>query len=386
MAKRICSKCMDAFLRVHNARALARGPSGRGFDNRDDSLQREAQRVVEERKALGLEGLVRGLDCVVINTEAPRQKAAIEELLARTGLGFEAAFEDAQTATCVLKVADSASFLVRSRRTASPFEDGTAFPKARGLPHTRLETLVFETTDLDRYVAIQKKRGVNFLSETIVRSGCHSFIQTVPSTFSGISFGFIQWSGGVRNYASPESTPLDWRLRKPDDPFLANVKELDHAAARVEARDRDPAILEFLHLTNYRFDFSIYVETLNSITNVARWPGSRFAAVFTSGIRPYVDDETSGPTEKFVHNYGKRVHHVAFRTENIEATVDALKDAGMEFLVDLVGSEKEGLKQTFSVPSVNTLLVTEYIHRYGDFAGFFTKGNVTLLTAATDRQ
>ncbi|MCL5278547.1 MAG: hypothetical protein M1376_01405 [Planctomycetes bacterium] len=386
MAKRICSKCMDAFLRVHNARARAPGPNGPGFDNSDDSLQREAERVVQERKTVGLEGLVRGLDCVILNTEALRHRAAVEELLARTGFGFEAAFEDPQTMTCVLKAADSASLLVQSRKTASPFEDVSAFPKAAGLPHTRLETLVFETADLDRYVAIQKARGVNFLSDTIVRSGSYSFIQTVPSTFSGMSFGFIQWSGAVWDYASPESTPLDWRLRQPEYPFLDNVKELDHAAARVEARDRDPAIIEFLHLTNYRFDFSIYVEALNSITNVARLPGSKFAAVFTSGIHPYVDDETSGPTEKFVHNYGTRVHHIAFRTENIEATVDALKDTGMEFLLDLVGSEQEGLKQIFSVPSVNTLLVTEYIHRYGDFAGFFTKSNVTLLTAATGKQ
>jgi hypothetical protein len=87
-----------------------------------------------------------------------------------------------------------------------------------------------------------------------------------------------------------------------------------------------------------------------------------------------------------VHNYGKRVHHVAFRTEDIETTFDSLKAAGMEFLLDLAGSEEEGLKQTFSVPSDNTLLVNEYIHRYGDFGGFFTKGNVTLLTAATNKQ
>ena len=108
--------------------------------------------------------------------------------------------------------------------------------------------------------------------------------------------------------------------------------------------------------------------------------------VFTSGINPYVDDETSGPTERFVHDYGTRIHHIAFRTENVEPTFDALKETGMEFLLDLVGSGKEGLKQTFSVPSANTLLVNEYIHRYGDFEGFFTKGNVTLLTAATDIQ
>jgi hypothetical protein len=108
--------------------------------------------------------------------------------------------------------------------------------------------------------------------------------------------------------------------------------------------------------------------------------------VFTSGIHPYVDDETSGPTEKFVHNYGRRVHHMAFRTESIEATVESLKSRGMAFLLDLVGSEKDGLKQTFSTPSEHTLLVNEYICRYGDFDGFFTKGNVALLTEATNRQ
>jgi 4-hydroxyphenylpyruvate dioxygenase-like putative hemolysin len=377
---------MRAFLKAHNSRDPASGQDCRDFGNSDDFLRREAQRVIEERKAFGLDGLVGSLDCVVINTEPARQKAAVEEFLAYTGLDCEAAFEDSQAATYVLKVAESASFLVRSRKTASPFESVGAFPKTRGFPNTRLETPVFEVADLEQYVAVQKERGVNFLSNQIVRSDSYSFIQTIPSTFSGISFGFIQWSGSARDYASSESTPANWSFRKPENRLFLNIKELDHVATRVEAKDRDPAILEFMNLTNYRFDFSIYVEALNSITNVARLPGSKFAMVFTSGIHPYVDDETSGPTEKFIHNYGTRVHHIAFRTENIEATFDALKDTGMEFLLDLVGSEEEGLKQTFSVPSVSTLLVNEYIHRYGDFDGFFTKGNVTLLTAATGKQ
>ncbi len=77
---------------------------------------------------------------------------------------------------------------------------------------------------------------------------------------------------------------------------------------------------------------------------------------------------------------------MAFRTEDIEETVSALKNDGMSFLIDLVGSPSEGLKQIFSSPSENTLLVNEYIHRYGDFDGFFTKSNVTLLTGATAKQ
>jgi hypothetical protein len=55
-------------------------------------------------------------------------------------------------------------------------------------------------------------------------------------------------------------------------------------------------------------------------------------------------------------------------------------------LIELVGSPAEGLKQTFSQPAEQTLLVNEYIYRYGDFEGFFTRSNVTLLTGATARQ
>jgi hypothetical protein len=38
------------------------------------------------------------------------------------------------------------------------------------------------------------------------------------------------------------------------------------------------------------------------------------------------------------------------------------------------------------MPSPHTLLVNEYIHRYEGFDGFFTRGNVEMLTKATERQ
>ena len=136
-----------------------------------------------------------------------------------------------------------------------------------------------------------------------------------------------------------------------------------------------------MKLTNYNFDFAIYVKPHNSITSVARLSPKDFAMVFTSGISPYISDEISGPTEKFIHNYGSRVHHIAFQTEAIEDTYNSLVRDEMKFLIELVGSPEEGLKQTFTEPSGNTLLVNEYIHRYGDFDGFFSKSNVTLLTA-----
>lgn len=358
----------------------------------DANLRREAAHIVENRARLGLEGLVSGLQAVIINTEQQVQRATAEELLRYTGLQYHSAFQDSDSRTCVLKVPGapefrSADLLIRSRlRGSNPFMDINASPKSRHLPNTRLETFVFETKDIERYVSVQKSAGVEFLTDDILDCDNYCFIQTEPSRFTGNSFGFIQWKSQRGNYASRESEMLNWDLKKPDSPHLKNIRWLDHAATRVKAQERDHAILEFMMLTNYKFDFAIYVESYNSITNVARLSSSDFAMVFTSGISPYVSDEVSGPTEKFIHNYGTRVHHIAFQTEQIEDTYQALLNDGQRFLLPLVGSPEEGLKQTFTEPSHNTLLVTEYIHRYGDFDGFFTKSNVTLLTAATGKQ
>jgi len=384
------------------------------LQNSDEILRRGADRIIEERRLFGLEGLVGGLQAVIINTEPHLQKAAVEELIRYSGLQFQEAFMDTTHKTSVLKVPGSAKFrsadfLIRSRlKGSNPFSKVNVAPQTRDLRNTRLETFVFETNDLERYVSLQSLANVKFQSE-ILDFDNYFFIQTMPSKFTGNSLGFIEWKGERGIYSSPESQRIDWNMgnpvssaagrssgsagsasslvslsAKPSHP--RNIRWLDHAATRVRAQDRDPAILEFMRLTNYNFDFAIYVKSLNSITSVARLSSSDFAMVFTSGITPFVSQEASGPTEKFISNFGPRVHHIAFQTEEIVATVEALGKDGMKFLLDLVGSPEEGLKQIFSQPSKNTLLVLEYIHRYGDFDGFFTKSNVTSLTAATAKQ
>jgi hypothetical protein len=360
--------------------------------NSDEYLLEKAPGIIAERKRLGLEGLVGGLQAVIINTEPERQRATAEELLRYTGLEYKGSFQDDKFRTCVLKTPDfhefrSADFLIRSRiKGENPFYRLNIAPKSRHLPNTRLETFVFETEDIEKYVSIQKSRGFEFLTDEIVRLDNYSFIQTVPSKFTGNSLGFIQWTGEKGHYDNSGSKALDWDLKKPKLNHLQNIRWLDHAATRVKAQDRDLAIIEFMKLTNYNFDFAIYIKPHNSITSVARLSPKDFAMVFTSGISPYVSDEISGPTEKFIHNYGSRVHHIAFQTEAIEDTYNSLVRDEMKFLIELVGSPEEGLKQTFTEPSGNTLLVNEYIHRYGDFDGFFSKSNVTLLTAATGKQ
>jgi 4-hydroxyphenylpyruvate dioxygenase-like putative hemolysin len=377
---------MEVFQRAGGPACSSCGADCYDFSNNDEFLLAEAPKVIAQRRSDGLEGLVGGLNSVIINTEPDRRDTAVSELLRFTGLQLDAAFEDDDCITCVLKTGGSADFLLRSRKTDNPFPSTARYPKAASLPNTRLETLVFDVTDLGQYVAIQRARGVEFLTDEIVASDTHLFIQTIPSTFTDVSIGFIQWLRPGRDYRRASSRPITPEVASPDKGILENVKEFDHAAIRVEATERDAAILEFMMLTNYNFEFSIYVKLFNSITNVSRLAGENFALVFTSGIRPFESDESSGPTEKFLHNYGRRVHHMAFRTERIEETFAELQERGMEFLITLIGSETEGLKQTFSVASENTLIVNEYIRRYGDFDGFFSPKNVMLLTGSTDRQ
>ena len=357
------------------------------FQKTDEALRRVMGIIKESRKQIGLTGLLGDLECVIINTEDDRQRPAVEELSGNTGLRFEGTFEGHDIKTAVMRTQGSADFLISHRKVGdNPFLPNNLNPKSRHLPNTRLETFVFGVRDIDRYFEVQKGRGVHFMTEEIVRKDNYSFVQTVPSSYTGNSIGFIHWHQNRGDYASGDDESLDWSFDEPDLPVIRRVGGLDHAATRVHAEHRDPAIIEFMELTEYDFDFAIYVKMMNSITNVARLSGGKYAQVFTSGISPFRDLSSSGPTEKFVSNYGKRVHHIAFETPNIEDAFIELKDRAQGFLIDLVGSPEEGLKQTFTIPSKNTLLVNEYIHRYGDFDGFFTKSNVTLLTEATDRQ
>ncbi|EPR38696.1 hypothetical protein dsx2_0505 [Desulfovibrio sp. X2] len=357
------------------------------FVNDDSRLRERAAEMVESRRAAGLDGLVGGLETVIICVEPHNLRAAAGELLRTTGLSHRETYEDAARVACVLGLEGSADFLVTCRtRGENPFLPYNLAPKSRRLPNSRLETFVYKCRDIDAFARIQKERGVRFMTEEPLRLGSYDYIQTPPSPYTGNALGFIQWRGEEGRYLHDRARALTWRFEKPDLPFLSDIRQLDHTATRVKAEERDEAILEFMSLTGYDFDFAIYVESLNSITSVARLSRDDYAQVFTSGITAFTDLDHSGPTEKYIHNYGLRVHHMAFHTENIDEVFAGLKADGMKFLVELVGSPEDGLKQTFSETSPLTFLVNEYIHRYGDFDGFFTRSNVTELTRATDKQ
>ena len=388
MAQLVCSQCKAVYQSDAPIcpRCKAQGDHVYDFDQSDEYLQREAQRVVEQRRQAGLDGLVGDLAAVIINVEPDRLRPAVQELLAATGLHHRHGYETDRFTTHILTAPQGADFLLRSRKQDNPFQPYNDHPKSRHLPNTRLEAFIFETKDLDSYLEIQRERGIAFMTDEPVETERYRYLQTPPSEYTGNTLGFIEWKRGQPDFTRPAAEAINWQPEKPDRSYLDNISKLDHTATRVTAGQRDKAIIEFLEYTNYHFDFAIYVKTFNSITTVARLSSDAYAMVFTSGIAPYKNDEVSGPTERFIYNYGKRVHHMAFHTEHIQDTFVGLREDGMEYLIELVGSPDEGLRQTFTMPSDHTLLVNEYIHRYGDFDGFFTRSNVTKLTEATTWQ
>jgi len=178
------------------------------------------------------------------------------------------------------------------------------------------------------------------------------------------------------------------------------VLGIDHLATRILAGDREHALLEYLTQVPYYFWGAYNIHEMNSSTNVTRHPDIGDdklspARVFTANNTPSIVnsfDNLPMPTEDFVRNFGRRMHHIAMAVidghvadeKNVDYVVRQLADMGTPFLAHVVGECKDdpNLKQIFSKSSPYSLLITEYIERCHNYEGFFTRDNVAALTAA----
>jgi hypothetical protein len=178
------------------------------------------------------------------------------------------------------------------------------------------------------------------------------------------------------------------------------VLGLDHMATRILAGEREDAILEYLTMVPYYFWGAYNIAEMNSSTNVTRNPNvsddkESPARVFTANNTPsFVNsfDNLPMPTEDFVRNFGRRMHHMAVavidghvaKEKNVDYVVRELEELGTDFLAGVVGECKDdpNLKQIFSKSSKYSLLITEYVERCHGYEGFFTRDNVAALTQA----
>ncbi len=240
-------------------------------DDQEAELVNAVPGVLDMRRDAGLDGLVGDLDAVIITTEQDRLLPAAAELLMYTGFACSGMVAGRFARTCTLSKEGSASVILQARtQGANPFLSFNTAPAAKPLRNTRLETFVFSTPDIAAYVAIQRSRGVPFLTKEPVALADGLFIQTAPSRFTGNSLGFMQWHDTERSYRPAGDLTELPAPPKPPREYLGYIGKLDHTATRVRAQERNAAILEFLALTNYHYDFAVYVKSLNSITSVAR--------------------------------------------------------------------------------------------------------------------
>ena len=133
--------------------------------------------------------------------------------------------------------------------------------------------------------------------------------------------------------------------------------------------DREDALLEYLTMVPYYFWGAYNIHEMNSSTNVTRHPDidddkKSPARVFTANNTPsYVNsfENLPMPTEDFVRNFGRRMHHMAVAVidghvadeKNVDYVVRQLSDMGTKFLAHVVGECKDdpNLKQIFSKSS-----------------------------------
>jgi hypothetical protein len=371
-------------------------------------------RLLEERDRTGLTALIHEIDALMITVDPGHSVDYVAELCLMTPYHYLVTLESESHFTHILRVnMDHPDLLVREVK-----EEGTrgifrslneVYPIGARKPNSRYMGEILRVDDLHGVVELQKAREFRFFSQDEIRKlefpGNLAVSKPSPYTHNVVAY-MERPMDDIRVYALGMSSIVP----QVQEGYLA-AKELqvklrldglilpiDHLATRVYSQNREVAILEWLSWSSYFYWGSFDIKDQNSSTNVTksvhcpdelRSP----AKVFTANNTPYFVnhlDRLPSPTENFVRNYGPRLHHIALAVrdgetdgvENIDYVVREIAAQGKKFLLDVIGSKDEGLKQIFSSASEHSSLIVEYVQRYGKFDGFFTKQNVAELTHA----
>lgn len=371
-------------------------------------------RLLKERDQLGLTSMIHEIDALMITVDPEHATEYIAELALMTPYHYLVTLETEQHLSHVLRI-DLNSPDILLREVKDPNLRGIfrslneVYPIGAKKPNSRYMGEIIRVDDLHSVVKLQEPRGFRFFSQDEVRKlelpGNLAISKPSPYTHNIVAY-LEREPDELRVYA------LGVSLIKPDvqaayleAKALQNkigvadlLLPLDHLATRVYSQNREVAILEYLSLTSYYFWGAYNIKDQNSSTNVTKSaheiPESKSPAkVFTANNTPYFINHLEhlpSPTETFVRNYGPRLHHMAISVkdgeykgkENIDYVVDAIAENGKGFLLDVIGSKEQGLKQIFSNASEHSSLIIEYVQRYGSFDGFFTQENVAKLTEA----
>jgi hypothetical protein len=371
-------------------------------------------RLLEERDNSGLTGMIDQIEAIMITVDPGHSTRYIGELALMTPYHYLVTLESESHWTHILRVdMHSPDFLIREvkdRRTRGIFRSlNEVYPIGRHKPNSRYMGEILRVKDMHSVVECQQAREFRFFSQEETRKlelpGNLSIVKPSPYTHNIV--GYIERpSDQIRTYAlgissiNQEVQDIYLTAKALQKELRINdlILPIDHLATRIYSQNREVAILEWLSLSSYYYWGSYDIQDQNSSTNVTKSVHHNSeihspAKVFTANNTPYFInhlDRKPSPTETFVRNYGPRLHHIALAVcdgetdgrENIDHVVRQIEAQGRNFLLDVIGSRNQGLKQIFSSASEHSSLIIEYVQRFGDFKGFFTKENVAELTHA----
>ena len=379
-----------------------------------DFFEEYLLRLLEERDSSGLTDMIHEIDAIMITVDPGHSIRYIGELALMTPYHYLVTLESENHLTHILRI-DMNSPDILLREVKDPSIKGIfrslneVYPIGMRKPNSRYMGEVLRVTNLHEVVECQQQREFRFFSQEQIRKleMPGNLAISKPSPYTHNIVGYMERpEDQVRTYS------LGWSSIRDDvqEVYLAAkakqeelgidglIQPIDHLATRVYSQNREVAILEWLSLSSYYYWGSYDIKDQNSSTNVTKSVHFESemlspAKVFTANNTPYFVnhlEKLPSPTETFVRNYGPRLHHIALGVndgdtqgmENIDFVVKQVASQGRDFLLDVIGSRDDGLKQIFSSASEHSSLIIEYVQRFGDFNGFFTKHNVAELTRA----
>jgi hypothetical protein len=371
-------------------------------------------KLLEERDEIGLSSMIQEIDAMMLTVDPGKSIEYIGELCLMSPYHYLVTLESESHWTHILRIDMKAPDLiireVKHEGIRGIFRSlNEVYPIGSNKPHSRYIGEILRVTHLNDVVKLQKGRGFCFFSQDEISKlelpGNLAVSKPSPYTHNIVAY-MERNPDEPRRYALGASS-LNIQAQAVCSHAKCLQKKLgiaelilpvDHLATRIYSQNREVAILEWLSLSSYYYWGSLDIIDQNSSTNVTksihyldelRSP----AKVFTANNTPYFVNHFKifpSPTENFVRNYGPRLHHLALAVkdgnqggiENIDYVVEAIREQGKSFLLDIIGSKAEGLKQIFSSASEHSSLIIEYVQRFSGFQGFFNPDNVAELTHA----
>jgi hypothetical protein len=370
--------------------------------------------LLNERDKSGLSDMIGQIEAIMITVDPGQSINYVGELCLMTPYHYLVTLESENHWTHVMRInMDSPDLLVREVKDPSIhgiFRSlNEVYPIGAHKPNSRYMGEILRVENMSDVTRIQSEREFRFFSQNDVRQlelpGNLSITKPSPYTHNIVAY-MERPQEEIRTYAlgisnireDVQSVYLEAKELQESLKIEQMLSPIDHMATRVYSQNRETAILEWLSLSSYYYWGSYDIKNQNSSTNVTKsihFPDkiNSPAKVFTANNTPYFVnhlEKLPSPTETFVRNYGPRLHHIAIgvidgqhdQMENIDYVVDTISKQGKKFLLNVIGSREEGIKQIFSGASEHSSLIIEYVQRFGDFDGFFTKDNVAELTRA----